>query len=272
MEPTTKLGLGGHSFIAELGNDPEASFAEQCAIVAACLDRGISWIDTTYFQERVALGTVLQNLSGRRSEARITAWNFFAPPSDASGLPGFTRYAPDSLARQLAELQTDTLDLLVIHNRDDKALLGREMELASSWRAAGLVQAVGLGMARLEALDLLPQGHPVTHVLAPYNAFNTGAAALFTEAKARGLKTVAMSPFVRGWNLNRLENDAKADTPALLLRWVTGQEAVDTVFVSMRRAEWVTANRDAEKAGPLSETEAALVQEWVDRVKIVPCG
>ncbi len=29
-----KLGLGGHSYIAQLGNDPPASFAEQCALVA----------------------------------------------------------------------------------------------------------------------------------------------------------------------------------------------------------------------------------------------
>ena len=74
------MGLGGHSFIQELGNDPEASFEEQCAIVAAILDSGIYWIATTYYRERVALGNVLQHLRGRRKEARITAWNFFREP------------------------------------------------------------------------------------------------------------------------------------------------------------------------------------------------
>ena len=29
-----KLGLGGHSYIAQLGNDPPASFGKQCALVA----------------------------------------------------------------------------------------------------------------------------------------------------------------------------------------------------------------------------------------------
>jgi len=46
--PGIKLGLGGHSYIAQLGNDPPASFEEQCALVAACLDGGIHVLDTTY--------------------------------------------------------------------------------------------------------------------------------------------------------------------------------------------------------------------------------
>jgi aryl-alcohol dehydrogenase-like predicted oxidoreductase len=137
MQQNTKLGLGGHSFIRELGNDPEASFEEQCVIVGACLDNGIRWIDTTYYQERVALGNVLQALPGRRTEARITAWNFFRQPGKEDQLVGFTQYDPDSLSNQLAELQTEYLDLLVIHSRDDKDTLYKEIELATAWRDAG---------------------------------------------------------------------------------------------------------------------------------------
>ncbi len=33
MNYKSKLGLGGHSFIEALGNDPVASFEEQCSIV-----------------------------------------------------------------------------------------------------------------------------------------------------------------------------------------------------------------------------------------------
>lgn len=259
MNSITKLGLGGHSFIQELGNDPEASFDEQCAIVAACLDSGIGWIDTTYYQERIALGKVLQRL-GRRSEARITAWNFFRESGKENQLTGFAPYTPDSLGIQLAELQTDFVDLLVIHSRDDIELLRRELELASEWRAAGLVREVGLGMARRDDLDRLPAGHPITRVLAPYNAFNVQAANLFREAKARGMGTIAMSPFVRGWNLDRLK-DRKPLAAATLLRWVTAQKDVDTVFVSMRRAEWVGTNLAAELQGPLSEDESSLVAD-----------
>jgi aryl-alcohol dehydrogenase-like predicted oxidoreductase len=155
----------------------------------------------------------------------------------------------------------------VTHRTDEDASLHRQIELAQSWQSAGLVREIGLGMARLEDLPRLPSGHPITHVLSPYNAFNTGAATLFREARARGLRTVAMSPFVRGWNLEKIGAGAdKADAAALLLRWVTSQEIVDTVFVSMRRAEWVRANREAERQGALTDAEDAQVREWVARV------
>ena len=51
---STPLILGGHSFIQQLGNDPQPSEATQLAIVAACLDQGITWFDTTYQPERLA--------------------------------------------------------------------------------------------------------------------------------------------------------------------------------------------------------------------------
>ncbi len=70
-----KLGLGGHSYIAQLGNDPQATFEEQCALVAACLEAGIRLLDTTYYQERVALGRVLHQL-GRRDEGTVIGWAF----------------------------------------------------------------------------------------------------------------------------------------------------------------------------------------------------
>jgi aryl-alcohol dehydrogenase-like predicted oxidoreductase len=174
----------------------------------------------------------------------------------------FTPYGPDSLSTQLAELQTDYLDLLVIHSRDDESVLRKEMELAMTWRKAGLAREVGLGMARVSDLDALPVEHPFTHVLAPYSAFNTEAEGLFHLAKSRGMSTIAMSPFVRGWKLDRPGVD-RTVLAALLLRWVMSQEVVDTVFVSMRKAEWVIADYRAEQAGALSDEEEIFVREIV---------
>ena len=148
MGKESKLGLGGHSFIEELGNDPQASFDEQCAIVAACFDNGITLIDTTYYQERVALGHVLKRL-GRRDEARIMAWNFFKQPGRENELVGYTPYEPQHLDRMLEELQTDAIDLLVIHAHDDAVKLGEELALAQDWVQAGKVKQVALGMAQL---------------------------------------------------------------------------------------------------------------------------
>lgn len=51
MKQNTKLGLSDHSFIRELGSDPEATFEVRCGIVRTCLNNGVHWIDTTYYQE-----------------------------------------------------------------------------------------------------------------------------------------------------------------------------------------------------------------------------
>jgi hypothetical protein len=58
----------------QLGNDLKPAFEEQCEIVSACLDNTIRLFDTTYYQERMALGGILERLE-RREEARIMAWN-----------------------------------------------------------------------------------------------------------------------------------------------------------------------------------------------------
>jgi aryl-alcohol dehydrogenase-like predicted oxidoreductase len=264
MTTKTKLGLGGHSFIAPLGNDPPASFDEQCAIVSACLDAGVTWIDTTYYQERVALGRILQHL-GRRDETRIMAWNFFRQPGKEEELSGFTPYEPHHLEIMLEELQTDWIDLLVIHVHGDPERRLAELELARQWVSRGRVRQVALGMAQRKHLDQLQPGHPVTHVLSPYNAFHRESAETFARARELGLATVALSPFVRGWKLDEIGED-KEKAAGLLLRWTTAQDCVDHVIVSMRRREWVAQNLEAERNGPLTDAEQARLSAWLARV------
>jgi aryl-alcohol dehydrogenase-like predicted oxidoreductase len=258
-----KLGLGGHSYIAQLGNDPPASFAEQCALVAACLDAGIQLLDTTYYQERVALGRVLQHL-GRRNEATVTGWNFFKHPGNEDELVTWTPYAPRHIDVMLEELQTDWIDLLVIHAEDDPGILHHELALVEGWVATGKVHKVGLGMAALRHLDQLPAAHPVTHVLAPYNAFNRDAAALFDRAREVGMQTIAMSPFIRGWKLQEIGDDP-AEVAAILLRWVVAQPVVDRVIVAMRKHAWVQANLAAATRGALTPQEELRLAAWVGR-------
>ncbi|QHW33799.1 aldo/keto reductase [Paenibacillus rhizovicinus] len=263
MNKESKLGLGGHSFIEELGNDPHASFEEQCAIVAACLDNGIDLIDTTYYQERVALGHVLKRL-GRQDEARIMAWNFFKHPGREHELVDYTPYEPQHLDLMLEELQTDAIDLLVIHAHDDTAKLREELALAQDWVQAGKVKQVALGMAQLGHLRQLPAVHPISAVLAPYNAFHREAKEMFEAAKSLGMDAIALSPFVRGWKLDEIGAD-KNTAAAILLRWVAAEPLVDHVVVSMRKAEWVHSNLRAVGEGPLTEAEIVQLQEWLAR-------
>lgn len=260
----SRLGLGGHSFIVELGNDPRPSPDEQRALVTTCLDAGIRVFDTTYYQERVALGEILLRL-GRRDEAEIMAWNFFRPPDYSDELPRYTPYEPEHVDVMLAELQTDRVDVLVVHGHDDIPKLRREIELAQRWVGEGKAGSIGLGMARVDHLLQLPTAHSIGHVLAPYNAFNQTAAVTFARAREIGIGTIALSPFVRGRKLDEIGGDTGAASE-LLLRWVAAQPLVDRVIVSMRKREWVDANIAALQRGPLTSQEQATVQAWIERL------
>ncbi|MEK3911351.1 aldo/keto reductase [Paenibacillus sp. FSL H7-0331] len=264
MNDKPKLGLGGHSFIEALGNDPVASFEEQCSIVAACLDNGIDVIDTTYYQERVALGKVLKQL-GRRNEAHIQAWNFFQQLGKENDLVGPTPYEEHHIDIMLEELGTDYIDTLVIHTHDDEVKLNMELELASRWIAEGTIKRAALGMLRLKDLAYVKSDSPISCVLAPYNAFRRDAEDTFCKAKTMGLEVIAMSPFVRGWKLDEI-GEEKLKAADILLRWAAHSELVDLVIVSMRKSEWVATNLDTLQRGALSQEEADQLESWVQRL------
>jgi len=57
--------VGGHSSIQQFGDDPQPSYQEQCALVAAGLTSGITLVDTTYHQERHALERAPRELDRR---------------------------------------------------------------------------------------------------------------------------------------------------------------------------------------------------------------
>ncbi len=210
----------------------------------------------------MALGRVLAHL-GRRQEATLTAWNFFKQPGKEDDLVAWTPYAPHHIDLMLEELQTDTLDLLVIHAEDDSQRLEQGVALATRWMSEGKVKQLGLGMGRPEFLDIFHQ--VFSCVLAPCNAFNRSTFPLFARARERGLKKIAMSPFIRGWKLDEIGEDT-AEVAAILLRWVVFQPLVDQVIVSMRKPEWVQANLQAVARGPLTAHEEERLANWIARV------
>lgn len=245
----------------QLGNDPKPAFDEQCEIVSACLDNGIRLFDTTYYQERVALGGILERLE-RRGEARIMAWNFFKQPGREDDLVPHTPYEPHHLDIMLEELQTDFIDTLVVHAADDADGQRCELELTQVWMESGRVRNIALGMAETRHLDVRREVHPIGGVLIPYNAFAREAADVFAVAKELGMERIALSPFVRGWKLDEIGEDP-AEVSGILLRWVASQDLVDHVIVSMRKSEWVRANLDAVARGPLTEEEQNRLEGWL---------
>ncbi len=275
----TPLILGGHTFIGQLGNETMPDADTQIAIVEACLDRGIRMFDTTHRPERVGLGRALQAL-GRRDEATIIAWNFFADvgigPDDKLDRPG--PFEPGRIEAMLDELQTDRIDYLVVHELDS-SVSTPEVEhaqetVAVEYQRRGHIAKLGVWEPGAGAIERYGRDNPYDFMMAPYNVkVAERNEAEFVVSKELGWETLAVSPFIRGWELDAFvaaaislgganEADIRARLADHMLRFALQHPAVDRVTTAMRRVEWVRANAESAARGPLTQDEA----RWLDSV------
>ena len=271
------LVLGGHSHIQQLGNEPKPTQSGRRALVAECLDRGISWFDTTYLPERVALGTALKELD-RRSEAYIIAWNFFRTFDDEGTVGKASCFLPEHIEQMLGELQTDYIDCLVVHSVPSEEENRMQEEIARKWLKAGYVRRLGIWAPHLEQETELQADNPYTLMVKPYNVTTPLAGEVFAMGKRLGWENLACSPFVRGYKLDELvarevkragtgadQLSIRSELADLMLRYSLFREHVDRLIVSIRKTEWVERNIASYRKGALTEEEErcllALVEE-----------
>jgi aryl-alcohol dehydrogenase-like predicted oxidoreductase len=245
------------------------SAAEQCAIVEACLDGGIRWIDTTYQPERVALGKVLKTL-GRRDEATVIAWNFFQEPGPDGSLGGADYYQPEHLKIMLGELATEWIDGLMVHELDDPARNEDQIALALKWQQQGHVRQLGYWGSSPGLEQRFAANNPFQFFVRPHNVRTADSLSAFQTARRLGWQTLACSPFIRGWELDELigravrllgwpDAEARERLSDYLLRYSLFSEGVDRLIVAMRRAAWVGANVASVRRGPLDPEERAIL-------------
>lgn len=270
----SRLIVGGHSFITELGNDPAIGFDAQCDLVNACLDAGINAFDTTYQPERVALGRILHSLN-RRNKACITAWNFFNE-GDTHLVPP-RGFVPDDIEALLNDLQTDRIDLVVVHPVKDDEENARSFDAALGWLAAGVVKALGVWEPGVQMERLAGDPKAFSFMFAPRNIANPNEAQL-NAGKRAGLLTCATSPFVRGWLLDKLidvaaKDEAHVDRDALrgkladaMLRYSLSSADVDYVVIGIRKREWIVPNLASVARGPLSAGELQWLRDLMAKI------
>jgi len=276
----SRLIVGGHSFIAELGNDPVIDFDRQLEIVNTCIDAGITGFDTTYEPERIAVGRVLKELK-RRDQAQIMAWNFFNDPGTGQHIVAPRPFMPHDLDTLLEQFNTTYIDLLVVHPVHNDADHARQTEVAQSWLAAGHVRALGTWVPGtwVPGTDLQSRfgaRTPYTFMVAPRNVAQPGTA-VFQAGKALGWRTLATSPFGRGWLLDKLFAVAAVAHPGAsdalrlrladaMLRFSLHGPAVDHVIVGIRKREWIFKNLESIQRGPLSDKEVQWLLELLAQV------
>lgn len=102
----------------------------------------------------------------------------------------------------------------------------------------------------------------------PLNIATPDVGGVFVASQSLGWRTLATSPFVRGWELDKIVTKAVAhgetDEPTIrarladaMLRYSLFHPGVDSVIVAMRRPEWVRRNAETVLRGPLPLEERA---------------
>ena len=269
----SSLILGGHSFIKQLGTDPVADQDLQIKIVETCLDNGILWFDTTYQPERIALGKALDQL-GRREEATIMAWNFFADFGPEDKTVGSVYYQPHHIDLMLEQLRTDYIDRLVVHDVRDEEEESKQRSLVVTWLQKGYAKQLGTWSPSENVKEVYGADNPYSFMVRPYNITKEDAAPAFAACKELGWENYACSPFVRGRELDKLvgkalslyggeEPEIRAKAADLMLRFSLFGPNVDRLIVGIRRTEWVKRNIHSQNKGELTPEEL----EWLNAVR-----
>ncbi len=263
----SRLILGGHSFIAELGNDDALSYDQQVELVAACLDAGINTFDTTYEPERIALGKILNDLN-RRDEARIIIWNFFIA-EDGKHITGPKPYAAEHLSLFQEQLFSNHIDALVVHPINDEED-SKQIALAKTWQENAAVSSLGVWGAGANPQERFGADNPFSFAVMPCNIANPHSDQ-FAASKAMGWSNLATSPFNRGYLLDKMckiagetERDRVA---AAMLRFSAFSEHIDHVIIGLRKTEWITVNLSTIAQGPLDADELKWLQALYDEAK-----
>jgi uncharacterized protein len=229
--------LGSTGFkVSEVGfgcmnmRDPE--------LVTAAIDNGINYIDTahSYMQgvNEEIVGSVMKTMRGK---VFLTTKLKQAGPEKL----------PDMLALSLKRLQTDHVDLLLLHivESREQALNQDYMAAFESFREKGMARFIGLSTHKnqAEVLDAAVESKLWDAVLVGYNFTSPPEVGKAIErARNAGLATIAMKMMIAIDSRKPLEAPAELkkggfNAAQACLRWVLQNRFVDTTVPGMTSFE-----------------------------------
>ena len=213
----TMPGIG----FGTLGNVGDAG----CALVEAALAEGYRYIDTSrYYGNEEAVGRALARSSVPRGDVWLTTKLLHpkTPPQTDLAL---------ELDKSLRLLQTDYVDLLLIHWPNPAVSLEWALGEFAALRKQGKTRTIGLSNFTMplvrQALAIV--GDLVANQVEYHPYLNQGP--LLKLMRERGLVLIAHSPLARGTVLNdpvmqEIAKRRKLSVAQVALRWLVQQERV----------------------------------------------
>lgn len=295
----SEIGLGSWQLANPVWGCDDS--AEALRVVQTALDLGCNFFDTApgygAGRSETLLGLALKPCRGQ-----VVLCSKFGHP--AQGPTDFSVAAlRPSIEASLRRLQTDYLDVLLVHNPPAELLDGRRSALYETLDRLvehGLLRSYGVSVDTLQDLRtvLHSTGSRVVEVL--FNVFQQDVRAGFDEALERGVSLVAKVPLDSGWLAGHYGGDSRfsgirerwpvavierratlvAQFSALLppglpmahaaLRYVLAHPAVSCAIPGAKSAQQVRDNIAAAEVALDAETVNEIHALWQREIEPTP--
>lgn len=223
-------------------------------LLHAALDKGINFFDTArqYGQSEAIMGKAFK---GRRSEVVIaTKCRHLAKDIDAS------------LNESLEALQTDYIDIYMLHDSDPKIFLNEEViRNFASLKKAGVIKATGVSTYTPEETKLAIESGHWDIIQVPFNMMDQRQETLFALAEAKGIGIVIRSVLLKGLlsdrgrglhpalskveshihSLHELAQQTRLDLPTLATRFALSFKNISAILIGIDRLDYLQKSLEA---------------------------
>jgi aryl-alcohol dehydrogenase-like predicted oxidoreductase len=204
----SEIGLGCWQLASSAWGTQDSRESDR--IVQVALDQGCTFFDTApgygAGRSEILLG---QALKGRRSQ--VVLCSKFGHPAEGPADFSVAALRP-AIEASLRRLQTDYLDVLLVHNPPPESLDGRRSglyEALAALQQSGVLRAYGVSLDTLADMQtaMATTGCTVMEVL--FNAFHQDVRAGMDSAATQGIGLIAKVPLDSGWLAGRYGADSQ---------------------------------------------------------------
>jgi aryl-alcohol dehydrogenase-like predicted oxidoreductase len=295
----SEIGLGAW----QLANPAWGLEDQEAAIgiVHAALDEGCNFFDTAPGYGEGRSESILGHaLKGRRDQVLLCSK--FGHLADGSS-DFRTQALRPAIEPSLQRLQTDHLDLLLVHNPPSALLDGRSCDLYAeleALRREGKIRAYGVSIdSAAEMRTVLEStGSQVLEIL--FNVFSQDCASAFALASTKGVGLIAKVPLDSGWLSGKYRQGSRFEgirerwsedviarraalveelagllpaglsMPEAALQFILAHSAISTVIPGAKSVEQARRNFAAAARALPPETVTALRRLWETRLRAAP--
>lgn len=198
----SEIGLGCWQLASSAWGTQDSQDAQR--IVQNALDQGCTLFDTAPGYGAGRSESLLgQALKGRRSQ--VVLCSKFGHPAEGPADFSVGALQP-AIEASLQRLQTDYLDVLLVHNPPPEWLDGRRSglyEALADLQQAGVLRSYGVSVDGLHDLQIAMQTTGCTVMEVLFNAFHQNVRAGLDSAAAQGIGLIAKVPLDSGWLAGR---------------------------------------------------------------------